>query len=178
MTGKALALLDKLEASAKAQARMGSLIEIQVLQVLGFQAVGKSDQAIKVLAQALAQAEPEGYMRTFVDEGRPIAALLHQALSLGIATDYTARLLAAFLPADQGFTSSSHPINFSFHEPLSERELEVLRLLAIGSSNQEIAEKLSIALTTARKHVSNILGKLGGDNRTQAVSRGRDLGLL
>ena len=178
MPDRALALLERLGAAAKAQARMGSVIEVRVLQALGFQAAGKADQAMKVLAQALMQAEPEGYIRTFVDEGRPMAALLHHALSRGVTAEYTARLLAAFPTVDQGTQPSPALVPFSFDEPLSERELEVLRLLASGASNQEIARDLSIALTTARKHVSNILGKLGVNNRTQAVSRGRDLGLF
>ncbi len=175
---RALALLERLGTAAKAQARMGSIIQVQVLQALGFQAAGKADQAMKVLAQALMQAEPEGYIRTFVDEGRPMAVLLHRALARGVTADYTARLLAAFHSIDQGSQPSPPPVPLPFNEPLSERELEVLRLLATGASNQEIAGELSIALTTARKHVSNILGKLGVNNRTQAVSRGRDLGLL
>jgi LuxR family maltose regulon positive regulatory protein len=178
MTDRALALLERLGAAAKAQARVESLIQVQVLQALGFQAAGQADQAMKVLAQALMQAEPEGYMRTFVDEGRPMAALLHRALARGVTSDYIARLLAAFLSVDQGIQASPPPVPFPFNEPLSERELEVLHLLASGASNQEIAEELSIALSTARKHVSNIIGKLGVHNRTQAVSRGRDLGLL
>jgi LuxR family maltose regulon positive regulatory protein len=175
---RALALLERLGAAAKAQARIGSVIEVWALQALGFQAAGKTDQAMKVLAQALMQAEPEGYIRTFVDEGRPMAALLHHALSRGVTADFTARLLAAFPSVDQGIHPSPPPVTFSFNQPLSQRELQVLRLLASGASNQEIARDLSIALTTARKHVSNILGKLGVNNRTQAVSRGRDLGLL
>jgi LuxR family maltose regulon positive regulatory protein len=178
MPDKALTLLERLGAAANAQARMGSVIEVQVLQALGFQAVGKADQAMTVLAQALRQAEPQGYIRTFVDEGRPMAALLHRALSRGVTADYIARLLAAFPSIDQGIQPYPPPVTFPFNEPLSERELEVLRLLASGASNQEIAEELSIALTTARKHVSNVIGKLGVNNRTQAVSRGRDLGLL
>src|SRR6266508_3784837 len=178
MLDRALALLERLGAVAKAQVRMGSLIEIHLLQALGFQAAGKADQAMNVVAQALMQAESEGYICTFVDEGGPMAALLHRALSRGVTADYTARLLAAFPLVDQGIQQQSSSVTFPFNEPLSERELEVLRLLASGASNQEIAEELSIALTTARKHVSNIIGKLGVTNRTQAVSRGRDLGLL
>src|SRR6266540_1670780 len=178
MADRALALLERLGAAAKAQARIGSLIEIHLLQALGFQAVGKADQAMNVVAQALLQAESEGYIRTFVDEGRSLAALLHRALSRGVTADYTTRILAAFPSVDQGIQPSSAPVAASFTEPLSARELEVLRLLSSGASNQEIAAELSIALTTARKHVSNIIGKLGVTNRTQAVSRGRDFGLL
>jgi LuxR family maltose regulon positive regulatory protein len=175
---RALALLEHLEASARAQLRMGSLIEIQVLQALGFQEAGKADQAMRALAQALMQAEPEGYIRTFVDEGPHMAALLHEAASRGVTPDYVARLLSAFPSIDHGIQPPSSAATFPFNEPLSERELEILRLLAGGASNQEIAKFLSIALTTAKKHVSNIIRKLGVKNRTQAVSRGRDLGLL
>jgi LuxR family maltose regulon positive regulatory protein len=133
---------------------------------------------METLAHALLQAEPEGYVRIFVDEGRPMAALLHRALSRGVSADYTARLLAAFPSLDQGGQSSLQPATSPLTESLSPRELEVLHLLATGATNREIAEELTIALTTARKHVSNIIGKLGVNNRTQAVSRGRDLGLL
>jgi len=143
------------------------------LQALGLQATGKHELAMAALSQALMQAEPEGYVRTFVDEGRSMAALLHRARSRDVMPEYTARLLAAFPPAPQG--ARIRPV---FNEPLSDRELEILRLVASGASNQDIADTLSIALTTARKHVSNILGKLGVRNRTQAASRGRDLGLL
>jgi LuxR family maltose regulon positive regulatory protein len=176
--GRALPLLERLGVTAKAQERLGSLIEIQALQALAFQAVGKPDQAMKALAQALMLAEPEGYVRTFVDEGRRMAALLHRALSRDVTADYTKRLLAAFPSVDGRIESAPQPDTPPFKESLSERELEVLHLLARGASNQEIAEALTIALPTARKHVSNILGKLGVNNRTQAVSRGRDLGLL
>lgn len=175
---RALTLLERLGALAKAQERLGSLVEIQALQALAFQAVGKTDQAMEALAHALMLAEPEGYMRTFVDEGRRMAALLHQALSRGVTAGYTTRLLAAFPPVDGGIKSALQPDTLPFNKSLSERELEVLHLLASGASNREIAEALTIALPTARKHVSNILGKLGVNNRTQAVSRGRDLGLL
>ena len=107
-----------------------------------------------------------------------MAALLHGAALRGVTPDYVANLLAAFPAIDRGIQTSSSSITFGFNEPLSERELEVLRLLASGASNKEIAKVLSIALTTAKKHVSNIIRKLGVNNRTQAVSRGRDLGLL
>lgn len=178
MAGRAIRLLERLGTTAWAQSRVGSIIELQIIEALGLQAAGKADQAVKLLAQTLLQAEPEGYTRIFLDEGRPMAALLHRALSRGVTPDYTSRLLASFPSIDQGHTPSPAHAPFSFDEPLSERELEVLRLLATGASNQDIADKLSIALTTARKHVSNVSRKLGASNRTQAVSRGRDLGLL
>ena len=107
-----------------------------------------------------------------------MAALLHRAALRGVTPDYIARLIAAFPSFDQGMQPHHSMVTVSFNKPLSERELEVLRLLVTGASNEEIAKVLSIALTTAKKHVSNIIRKLGVNNRTQAVSRGRDLGLL
>jgi LuxR family maltose regulon positive regulatory protein len=175
---RALSLLEHLEAAAKAQERVESFIRIEVLQALGFQAAGKADRAMMALSQALMQAEPEGYIRTFVGEGPSMAALLHGAASRGVTPDYVAHLLAAFPTIDQGIQPFHSSATFGFNEPLSERELEVLHLLASGASNQEIAQSLSIALTTGKKHVSNIIRKLGVNNRMQAVSRGRDLGLL
>jgi LuxR family maltose regulon positive regulatory protein len=178
MAARAIRLLERLGTAARAQSRVGSIIEVQILEALGFQATGKVDLAVKRLAQTLLQAEPEGYARIFVDEGRPMATLLHRTLSRGVTPDYTARLLASFPSIDQESQEFPAQTPFSFYEPLSERELEVLRLLATGASNQEIADELSIALSTARKHVSNVSRKLGTKNRTQAVSRGRDVGLL
>lgn len=177
---EALTLLARLAAAGEAQGRTGSVIAIRMLQALGFQATGKADQAMKVLADALMQAEPEGYIRTFVDEGKQMAALLHRALSRGVTADYTARLLTAFPSVAEEIQSPPAPASgsFRFNKPLTERELEVLRLVATGASNQEIADELTIVLSTAKKHVSNIIGKFEVDNRTQAVSRGRDLGLL
>jgi LuxR family maltose regulon positive regulatory protein len=130
-------------------------------------------------------AEPEGYVRTFVDEGQPMAVLLYQALAQGVMPDYVGMLLASF-PADHMISSTSPNLSEgppveSAHaqliEPLSERELEVLQLMAGGASNQNIAEALVIAVTTAKKHVSNIIRKLGVDNRMQAVAKARNLGL-
>jgi LuxR family maltose regulon positive regulatory protein len=178
LSDRALTILEPLEVAASAQKRMGSLIDIQVLQALSFQAAGKADRAMMALSQALMQAEPEEYIRTFVDEGPQMAGLLHRAALRGVTPAYIARLLAAFPAIDEGIQPLASSATFGFNEPLSERELEVLHLLASGASNQEIAKSMSIALTTGKKHVSNIIRKLGVNNRTQAVSRGRDLGLL
>ncbi len=110
-----------------------------------------------------------------------MAALLHRALSRGVTPDYVSRLLAAFGAGERedgrgDIYRAASPI--PIYEPLRERELEVLRLMARGASNQEIAQELVIALTTAKKHVSNIIGKLRVSNRTQAVKQARQLGLL
>ena len=178
LVDQALTLLEHLERAAQAQGRVESLIKIQSLQALGFQAAGKTEQAMGVLSQALMRAEPEGYIRIFVDEGPHMAALLHKAAVRKLTPEYVARLLATFPSIDQGIQLSSSSAAFPLSGPLSERELEVLQLLASGTSNESIAKTLSIALTTSKKHVSNIIRKLGVNNRTQAVSRGRDLGLL
>jgi LuxR family maltose regulon positive regulatory protein len=120
-----------------------------------------------------------------VDAGQPTAALLYQALDQDVMPDYAGKVLAAFPAQDTISNSSQDPSDTpqirSSHErliePLSERELEVLQLMASGASNQNIAVAMIIAVTTAKKHVSNIIRKLGVNNRTQAVTKGRTLGL-
>jgi LuxR family maltose regulon positive regulatory protein len=182
---QARALLEKLHLSAESSERKSHLIEILALTALSQHAMGETHQGINTLSAGLRMAEPQGYVRTFVDEGQPMAALLYQALDKGMMPEYVGMLLAAF-PADDAISSlSSNPSQVSqgesaqepLIEPLSERELEVLQLMAGGVSNQDIAEALTIAVTTAKKHVSNIIRKLDVDNRTQAVAKGRTLGL-
>jgi LuxR family maltose regulon positive regulatory protein len=182
---EAVALLDQIHATAVSDGHKGRVIEILVLTALAQHALAQPQLAIEALHAALKMAEPEGYVRTFVDEGQPMAALLYQALAHGVMPDYIGRLLAAF-PADETITdASSHssvPRQVESEqehliEPLSEREMEVLQWMAAGASNQDIAEALTIAVTTAKKHVSNIIRKLGVDNRTQAVAKARNLGL-
>jgi LuxR family maltose regulon positive regulatory protein len=171
---EALALLARLLEAAEAQERTGSLIKILPLLALAFQAQGDVDRALSALSRALSLAEPEGYVRTFIDEGEPMARLLRLALSRGIAPDYVARLLAA-LGEEAELTS---PAMESLVEPLTERELEVLRLIVAGLSNPEIAEELFIAVSTVKSHVNHIYGKLGVESRTQALVKAQDLGLL
>ena len=115
-------------------------------------------------------------MRIFVDEGPPMARLLYEAAARGVAPEYAGRLLAAF-PAPEA-TLPSPDLPTALIEPLTERELEVLQLVAEGLSNQEIARQLFLALPTIKWHTSNIYGKLGVKNRTQAVARARALGAL
>jgi LuxR family maltose regulon positive regulatory protein len=162
------------------------VIEILTLTALAQNSLGKTMLAINSLRSALALAEPNGYVRTFVDAGQPMAVLLIQARAQGMMPDYIRRLLEAF-PADhtrsiQGADRAGSPrarlAAAELVEPLSERELDVLQLMAGGASNQDIADSLIIAFTTAKKHVGNILRKLGVDNRTQAVAKGRELGLF
>ena len=126
-------------------------------------------------------AEPGGFVRTFVDEGMPMAQLLSEAATQGIMPDYTGRLLAAF-EAEKKSEDESHlpPVlpAQSLVEPLSHRELEVLRLIAQGLSNREISERLFLALSTVKGHNRIIFSKLMVGSRTEAVARARELGLL
>jgi len=183
----ALELLGRLHDLAAAQQRTGSLIEIQALQALALAGSGDERGALTVLAKALTLAAPEGYLRVFVDDGAPMATLLGRLIGAGprgalarkVPPDYLRRLTDAFRQAG---VASSRPGGRGavpgLVEPLSERELEVLGLLAVGRSNQQIAEELVVALDTAKKHVSRILDKMGVANRTQAVARARELELL
>jgi LuxR family maltose regulon positive regulatory protein len=163
-------LLARLLEMAETAGAVTHVIETLVLQVLALQAQGKDGQALTALERAVSLAEPEGYVRTFIDEGAPMAALLRMAASRGAAPDYVGKLLAAF-----GGTAPLYPAPI---EPLSERELEVLRLLAAGLSNREIGAELFLAVGTVKKHTSNIYGKLNVHRRTQAVARARELGLV
>ena len=171
---EALALLARALAAAEADGRIGSLIEILVLQALAFQAQADMTRALAALEQALALAEPEGYVRTFVDEGEPMARLLHRALAQGIASRYVARLLAAF----EKSAAARLPVAGALVEPLTERELEVLRLIATGLSNREIAQELVIAVSTVKSHINHLYGKLDAQSRTQAVAKAQALDLL
>jgi LuxR family maltose regulon positive regulatory protein len=172
---KATSLISRLLDATEAGKRWRCVIELLALQALILDAQGKQDEALEVLARALTLAEPEGYVRTFVDESEPMAALLRRAASRGIAPGYTPKLLAAFEPDT---ISGKPPAATTLIEPLSERELEVLRLLKTELSGPEIARELTIALPTLRFHTRNIYGKLGVHNRIQAVTRAETLGLL
>jgi len=179
---EAMVLLERLLQAAEEGGRMGSVIEILVLQALAHEAQGDSPSALVPLERALTLAEPEGYVRIFVDEGRPMARLLSEAVARGIMPDYTARRLAAFEVEEQKSEAESDlpPVSsaHSLIEPLSQRELEVLRLIAIGLSNRQISERLFLALITVKGHNRNIFRKLQVRRRTEAVARARELGLL
>ena len=186
-----LAMLERWHALATAQGRIESGIELLALQALGHAACGDQEAALAALAEALRLSAPEGYLRVFLDEGAPMAALLGTlATSLAKAqTLATAplprahldRLIQAFQRQGQAVLARPRPGGAmvpGLVEPLSARELQVLELLADGRSNQAIAEELVISLDTVKRHVTHLLNKLGAANRTQAVSRARDLGLL
>ena len=136
---------------------------------------------MQLLLDALELAEPGGFIRLFVDEGLPMARLLSQATAQGRMPDYIAKVLAAFEAEKQQVETeevSSQPVAQPLLEPLSERELEVLHLIAQGLSNQEISERLFLALDTVKGHNRKIFGKLQVERRTEAVARARELGLL
>ena len=173
-------LLEQLLKAAEAGGHIPKVIEILILQALSLQAQGDTDQAITTLEKALTLAEPEGFIRVFVDEGPPMAQLLYEAAARGIAPDYARRLLAAFPVAEPEQTdlSKTQAPKSELVEPLSERELEVLQLIAEGLTNREIASRLFLSLNTVKAHTRNIYGKLGVNSRTQAVARVRALGVL
>jgi LuxR family maltose regulon positive regulatory protein len=177
-TSRALELLARLLPVVEAGGEMGHAIEILILQAIALQARGEIDRALASLERALALAEPEGYVRIFIDEGPPMGELLRQAATQGIAPEYVSRLLAALEVSEYESMRVLPPHPQPLIEPLSNRELEVLQLLAAGLSNREIAKTLVIALGTVKNHLQNIYGKLDVHNRTQAVHRARELGLL
>ena len=133
-----------------------------------------------MLERALALAEPGGFIRVFVDEGQPMAHLLYEALSRDIEPDYLQQLLAAFPFAEEEQTErqKSQAPGSILIEPLSEREIEVLHLIAEGLTNPEIATRLFLSTHTVKVHTRNIYGKLGAHNRTEAVARARSLGIF
>jgi len=184
---QALGLLERLQAAAAAQNRTGSVIEIGVLRALALAAAGEEAVAVDALAGALTLACPQGHIRVFADEGAPMHALLtHLAAHRGqqptarrITPGYLAALLRACRPAPAApppARAAAAPPGLA--GPLTDRETEVLRLIAAGGSNQRIAHELVVTLDTVKKHVSHVLGKLGAANRTEAVTRARQLGLI
>jgi len=186
--GPALALLQRLLTLAAAQGRTGSIIEIQALRALALAVQGDQASALGALVEALTLARRPGYVRVFADEGAPMHALLaqlsaarpgQQHAARRIDPGYLAALLRACGQADaippRRRAAAAPP---GLAEPLTDRELEVLRLIAAGRSNQRIAHDLVVALDTVKKHVTHLLGKLGAANRTEAAARARQLGLI
>jgi LuxR family transcriptional regulator, maltose regulon positive regulatory protein len=176
----ALNLLEKLLGIAESYGWGRRMIEILALQALALELKGDIAQAMQSLERALALAEPEGYIRTFVDEGPPMAKLLYEALSREIAPEYVRKLLAAFPGAKPEKAAVNQPktSDTDWIEPLSDRELEVLLLIADGLSRQEIATKLVLSLNTIKTHARNAYSKLGVNNQMQATVKAKSLGLL
>jgi LuxR family maltose regulon positive regulatory protein len=180
-------MLERLKQTAEADKRTGDLIEILIQQALCSYVSGKKEGSFQTIERALILAEPEGYIRTFVDEGEPMRLLLldHQSIykkrigeevngeSLRLLA-YIGKLLAEFSQNSLGEKSKPETIP----EPLSDRELEILRLISMGLTNQEIAHRLVIAVSTVKSHINNLYSKLGTQRRTQAIAIARDLGLL
>jgi LuxR family maltose regulon positive regulatory protein len=169
---KALKLLAELLQDAEEHCYTARAIEIQLRQALILQALGRVEQALPVLERVLAITESGGHVRIFVNKGALMGKLLRQAAARGIAVERVGQLLTAFKQAVFPLFS---PLLI---EPLSERETEVLRLIATGLSNREIAAELVLTVGTVKRHASNIYGKLNVHKRTQAVARARELGLL
>ena len=175
LADEAAVLLDRLLAAAEAGHRTGSVIEILALQALEARTRGQLLAAMVALERALALAEPQGYVRTFVDEGSPMTVLLQEAADRGIATAYVARLLTAAGDAED---SSPQRPRQGLVDPLSRRELDVLRLLGTDLGGPEIASELVVSLNTVRTHTKNIYAKLGVNNRRAAVRRAEELDLM
>ncbi len=178
-TSAALAVLSPWREQVEAKGWEDERLKVMVLQAVALQAYGDKDKAVQLLCDALAIAEPGGFIRLFIDEGRPMAQLLSEAAALGGMPDYTGKLLAVGeAEENKRADTSSRPPAQPLIEPLSHRELEVLHLMAQGLSNQEMSERLFLALDTVKGHNRNIFGKLHVQRRTEAVARARELGLL
>ena len=169
---EATRLLERLLAAAEEGSRTGRVIEILVLRALAHQTLGDIPAALACLERALTLAEPEGYVRVFIDEGPPMAALLRAAAKQETGRNYVRRLLAAVTETEDG-----SPVRQDLIEPLSERELEVLRLLGTDLDGPDIARELMVSLNTVRTHTKHIYAKLAVTSRRAAVRRAAELGL-
>ncbi len=178
----AIDLLSRLEKIARSAGRTGRVIEILLLEALAMREIGESGQALLALTKCLTLAKPEGYARVFLDEGQQMQLLLSQwvaNVSANPLQEYTIRLLSQF-------ASKPHPMIAQEKagsacdsiEALSQREVEVLQLIALGKTNQEIAQQLIIAAGTVKAHTASIYRKLDVSNRTEAAARARQLGIL
>ncbi len=189
---EALELLDTWLPQFEPRERAYSVIIIEIYRALALQGLLRREEALSALEHALILAEPEGYARVFLDEGETLRSLIVdfrfwiEAHLLDVAgrtrlLSYTDRLLSGFAPATRELPTSiqkrQSPIQ-NLVEPLSQRELEILRLIADGLTNQEIADRLVLSLPTVKWHTGNLYGKLGVNSRTQAVARARELGIL
>lgn len=182
-TSAALAALELLQVQVEAKDWKDEQLKVMVLKAVALYMHGVKDEALQLLAAALTQAEKGGFIRIFVDEGTLMAELLTEAARHGIMPDYIGKLLAVFeaekrKSEDKSDQSRPAPFAQPLIEPLSERELNILQLIAQGLSNREISERLFLALSSVKGHNQNIFGKLEVQRRTEAVARARELGLL
>jgi LuxR family maltose regulon positive regulatory protein len=186
-TADALSLLGRLRPLAEAAGRQTSTVELLALEALALAAARAHARAQACLVRALTLAEPSGFVRLFIDEGVAMARLL-EALAASQrrgeltgpapSPGYLRRLLTAFVRAEPESARDSAPIASSLPDPLTPRELELLRLMATGASNQQIADRLIVSMPTVKTHVNRVFRKLDASSRLEAVARGRDLGLL
>jgi LuxR family maltose regulon positive regulatory protein len=188
----ALALLAQVRRDAEAAGIILHAVEARALQAVAYRAQGKFDAALEALGGALQLAESHGYVRVLLDEGPPMRALLREAAKRGIAPEFVAQLLVAFDEAgDDGPRSMDDaqsirapepttlgPTVLAPIEPLTEREIEVLRLIAAGLTNREVAEALYLSTNTVKSHLKHIYGKLDVHSRAHAVHRARELAIL
>jgi LuxR family maltose regulon positive regulatory protein len=174
-----LAVLEPWRRQVEAKGWQDERLKLMVLQAVALQAHGEQDKAVHLLFDARAAPAPGGFIRLFVDEGLPMAHLLSEAAAHGRMPDYIGKLLAIFKAEEQKSEDTSpRPPAQPLLEPLSPRELEVLHLMAQGLSNQEMSERLFLALDTVKGHNRKIFGKLQVQRRAEAVARARELGLL
>ena len=180
---KTIATIDCVLDQAEAAGRMAHVIESYLLEALAYQQQRETSKAITVLKKAISLAAPEDFTRIFLEGGRPVLKLLRSIAGQDFNRRYVNQLLAAFdgkttMPEMQDVTSGKLTIQNELAEPLSERECEVLKLIAAGYTNQQIADTLVVSLNTVKKHTTHIFGKLGVKNRTEASNRARELGLI
>jgi LuxR family maltose regulon positive regulatory protein len=172
-------LLSNLIAKSQSFGTNDMTIKIMVRQAIVYQLLGQRQGALAMTKNALVAAEPEGYIRVFVEAGRPMEELLHQAAASRVTVGHVGRILRTMeRPPELTTPQTGHRREIALVEPLTGREMEVLQLLALGYSNKEIASTLIIAVGTTKNHLRNIYAKLDVRSRTQAVARARDLGLL
>ncbi len=178
-TSAALATLEPLRQQMETKGWQDERLKVMVLQAIALHAHGEKEKAVQLLGDALVLAEPGGFIRIFVDEGPSMAQLLSEAAAHGMMPDYISKLLAAFeAEAQTSEDKPDLPLAQPLIEPLSQRELTVLQLIAQGLSNREISERLFLALDTVKGHNRRIYDKLQVSSRTEAVARARELGLL
>jgi len=175
----ALTTLEAYQQQMEAKGWLDEQLKTKVLQSKAFYLNGDLDTALSILEEALFWAKPSGYIRLFLDESEPLVELLSVANAQGIMPDYTHKLLTEFSAEQSDLSSeSSRIVDQPLIEPLSDREMEILQLVAEGLSNREISDRLYLALSTVKGHNRNIYGKLGVERRTEAVARARELGLI
>jgi LuxR family maltose regulon positive regulatory protein len=178
-TPSALNVLERFRQQVEEKGWADEQLKALVLEALAHHAHGEKEKAMQLLGEALTLAEPGGFIRLFIDEGEPMSQLLSEASAQGVMSDYISKLLAVFEAEKLKNADPSHLPSAQFLiEPLSQRELEVLQLIAQGLSNNEIGKRLFLALDTVKGHNRKIFDKLQVQRRTEAVARARELGLL